>query len=318
MIYVPNSDAMYVSNLVSGSSRYKRLYRDGTLIDVGNNNSPFTIKYDNIAEKDGVIVTFQDDAYGYYIDRITWISDLTRSIAGNMTKSNLGNGVFLRNRSGSMKYYGPSSGGYIQYDELTGASEAVIVVTASFTIDSIHFMKEQQICLFDYSAGRVFFYDVELNDLLLETSIEPCIAACFDTLYQNVISIRDSDYSVQVYDSKARAFKLSALSASPGLYDRYKTENLSITVLGSDDEPINNIDVEWVLQRIVGLDNSIDSHEINALEINAGASFLSPKGKISPAFTKTDENGIATAVYCPPGLDWASGDMEVIMPMVKQ
>lgn len=320
IIYVPNADAMYVSDVLVNSRRYKRLYRDGTLLDMGNNNHPliFAITYDNIAEKDGVIVTLDSDAAGYYIDRINWISDFNRPIASNMVKTNLGKGVFLNDRTGIRKYYAPSGGGYIRYDEATGASEVTTVVTASYTIDSIHFMRDQQICLFDYSAGRVFFYDVALQSLLLESSIEVAKTACFDTTYQNVISIRNSDFAVQTYDSKARIAKLSTLSASPGTYDRYQAESVSVIVQGSDDEVIPDVDVQWEVKRLVDAESSVNSDEINILDINAGASFELAKGKISPAFTKTDANGVATAVYCPPGLDWVLGDMEVIIPTVKQ
>ena len=318
VIFVPNADAMYLANPISGSSRYKRLYRDGTVLDVGTNNHAFTINFDNIDNKDGVVVTLESASTGHIIERMTWISDFNRPIAANMTKTNMNKGVFLNDRTGVRKYYFPTGGGYTRYDEATGASEATVVVTASFTIDSIHFMKEQQVCLFDYSAGRVFFYDVASESLVLETSIEVAKTACFDTTYQNVISIRNSDFAVQVYDSKARAFKLSALTVSPGTYDRYKTEDVSVTVLGSDDEPIADIDVQWKVQRLINVDNSINTREINALEVLAGASFLAPKGSITPAFTKTNSNGVATAVYCPPGLDWVIGDTEVIIPTVRQ
>lgn len=319
IIYVPNADAIYLANAIAGSSRYKRIYRDGTIVDAGTNNSIVSsTTYDNIATKDGVIISTTQTIDAHYIDRITWISDFNRPIAVNMTKTNLNKGLFLNDRTGICKYYRPSGGGYIRYDESTGASEATVVVTASFTIDSIHFMKEQQVCLFDYSAGRVFFYNVETQVLILETSIEPAQSACFDTTYQNVISLRLSDKAVQVYDDKARAFKLSSLSASPGLYDRYTSENVSVTVLGSDNEPIPNIPVQWQVKSLVGAERSINTEEINLIEILAGAEFIPAKGSIIPEWTTTNKSGIATAVYCPPGLDWLLGDTEVIIPTVLQ
>ncbi len=319
ILYVPNADAYYVSNPITAENLYRKMFLDGTILEVGT-NSPFFngFRYDNIDDKDGVVVTLLGDPSSYIIDRITWISDLTRPIATNMDQSILGKGLFHHDRSGNLKYYRPSGGGYIRYSEATGASEVTVVVTASYTIDTIHFMKDQQVVLFDKSAGRVFFYDVDSETLVLETSIDPSRTACYDTTYQNVVSIRSSDGVVQVYDSKPRPFKLSALSITPNLFERYQTEEISVTVLGSDEEPINNIDVQWEVKKIVNLNNSINTREINALEILAGSSFLPAKGKITPDFTKTNASGVATAVYCPPGLDWESGDTEVIIPTVKQ
>lgn len=319
ILYVANADAFYIANPLAGSNIYRKLYRDGTVLQIGT-NSPFVnpFHYDNIANKDGVVVTLEGESGSYIIDPISWVSDYTRSLAENMNQTFLGKGLFLDNQNGVTKYYRPSGGGYIRYDESTGASEATVVVTSSYTIDTIHFRKNQEIVLFDNSAGRVFFYDVASETVILETSIEPAKTAAYDTIYQNIVSIRLSDNKVQVYDSKPKPYKLSSLTISPNALDRYTREDVSVMVLGSDDEPIEGIDLQWEVKRLQDLDNAINANGINIVEILAGASFLSAKGKITPNFTTTDANGIASAVYCPPGLDWALNDTEVIIPTVKR
>lgn len=314
-IYIPNADAFY---LVDNGKEINRVYRDGTSLRFGDHFFFSSVYSFNIDTQDGVVIGFTGDNSTWFIDRLTWAADLTRNIVSNLGILNLRRGVFITDYSGSLKYYRPNITGYERYDVVTGVLEVTINNILTGSTDSIHFMKNQQVCLFDYSTGQTVFYDVFTQSVILDTVIEPCAAVAFDTTYQNVTSIRLSDNRVQTYESKPRIAKLSALTFVPGNFKRYVKESISVIVQGSVNEPIPDVDIQWDVFKVLNASNSINSTEINSVEILTGSSFLPSKGQLTPKFGVTDQNGVATANYCPPGLDWILNDTEVIIPKVKQ
>ena len=137
-----------------------------------------------------------------------------------------------------------------------------------------------------------------------------------DTENQVVVSIRDSDKTVQVYALEIDPNVFTTLSATPGNYDRYHDEALSITVQGSNGEGIPNIPVQWEVVTIQTGNGGVNEIGVNEVSINAGATVVAAKGKIFPAVSITDSSGIATATYCPPGNDWVLNDQETITAKV--
>lgn len=319
IFYVPNSDAIYLASPITNSNRYHKLYRDGTDLDIGDNARIFqTVYYDNIDTKEGVVVRIEGTGLGHIIDPITWVADFNNSIGDALSDVQIENqGLFIRLDSGIVNYLKPASDTYIRYDASTASQLGTVIIKTGANIDSLHYAIDQTIVAFDYTTGDVFFFDIRNEQLLLETTIEVPKTACYDTKYQNVISIRDSDKKVQVYDSTPEPFKISNLSANPGEYKRYQREDVSIIVLGSDDEPVADVDVKWEVFSLTSSGNPINTFDIDEEEINKGSEYGDPLGKITPLFTKTNASGVASAIYCPPGNTFSTGTQEVIVPTVK-
>ena len=317
-IWSPNSDAMFFFG-TNPKQESRRVFRDGTNIHIsqvgGNGN---TFQFDQAPEAEAGIVVYDTiRAASYELHAKTWTPNLQKPWTSAVTTAFLGEGLYLRNRAGVMKYYEQFARGYRVRNITTGAVESTVEIFASGANISLPFawVNNQTIAAFR-TTGEMSLWDIDTETTLLNSYIEVPHTAVVDTENQTVVSIRDSDVTVQVYALEIEPNSFSALSATPGNYDRYHDEALSITVLGADSEPVAGVEVHWELQTIVAGPNAINDEEVNAVALNAGASFAAAKGKISPAVSVTNSSGVATATYCPPGVDWVSMDQETITAKV--
>jgi len=317
-IWSPNSDAMfYFGNNPKNESR--RVYRDGTNVHishVGGNGNTFT--FDCAPETEAGIVVHDTIRNGFYeLHPKTWTPNLQKPFTSNVSASSAGEGLYLRNRAGVMKYYEQFARGYRVRNITTDAIEDTVEIFASGANLSlpIQFVNNQTVAVFRLT-GEMALWDLDTQTMLLNSYIDIPHTAAIDSQYQTVVSIRNSDKTVQIYALEIEPHSFSALSATPGNYDRYHDEELSITVLGSNSEPVPNVEVHWAVQTIVSGSGGVNQVVVNGSAVNAGASFAAAKGKITPAVSITNASGVATATYCPPGLDWITGDQETITAKV--
>ena len=217
-----------------------------------------------------------------------------------------------------MKFYEALGRNYRRYDVATDALEATIEVfpSGASIFKPLRWAYDQVIGFFR-DDGSLRLFDVDSDTLVLDSFIEVSDIVTIDTRYQNVMSIRTSDSILQTYDLAVEPAQFSSFTATPGNYDRYHTEALQITVLGADGEVAPGVQVEWRVEILGAESGSVNTEELGELFLGEGASVSSAKGKITPNVSTTDASGIARATYCPPGLDWVSGDKETITTTVK-
>jgi hypothetical protein len=314
----PAADAMfYLSTSPKNESR--RVYRDGTNIHLSQiSTNGDTVVIDQAPEVDsGLVVYSQGQTEHYEMNPKTWTPNFQKIFPVNIAQANLGEGIFLRNRAGVMKYYEQFARGYRVRNITTDAVEDTVEIFAAGAnlLMPLQWVSGQTIAAFR-DTGEMSLWDTDTKTTLLNSFIDVPHNAAVDSVNQTVVSIRDSDKTVQVYDLAIEPNKFSVLTATPGNYDRYHDEALSITVLGSNNEPVEGVDVHWELFTIVAGRGEVNGAAVNVAGVNAGASVVSAKGKISPAVSTTNSAGVATATYCPPGDDWISGDQETITAKV--
>lgn len=292
-IWSANSDAMfYFGNSPKNESR--RVYRDGSNIhisQVGTNGNTFL--FDQAPEVDsGVVVYDTIRGLSYELHPKTWTPNLQKPFTSNIDLTFLNEGLYLRNQSGVVKYYEQFARGYRVRNITTDTIEDTVEVFASAPNITLPmaWVNNQTVAFFRLT-GEVSLWDLNSKTTLLNSFIEAPHTAAIDHTYQTVVSVRNSDKTTQVYALEIEPDSFSALSATPGNYERYHGETLSITVLGADGELIPNVEVHWSLQ-------------------------VGAKGMITPAVSLTNAVGVATASYCPPGLDWMTGDEETITAKV--
>jgi hypothetical protein len=145
-------------------------------------------------------------------------------------------------------------------------------------------------------TGRIKVFDWNTKLVVLDSVITAFDACAFDSKNRLFLSIRSSDTLMQVWSENIEPSAVSTPVATPGSSLRYLAETISVTVTGSDGELIPNVLVDWTVVENPGLGPA--------------------KGKMSPIQSKTNVAGVATSVYCPPGLDWVTGDDELITATV--
>lgn len=290
---------MFIYGVSSQPNGIIRAYRDGTTIVMGQ----ISFNGDNLlfesAPHDGEVILNSVSWSGdFQLNNMTWTPDLQKPFTSAITRTNLGDGVYLRNRAGVMKYYEQSGRGYQVRNIDTEAIEQTISVftTGSNVTLPLQFVKNQTLAFFR-TDGSVRLYDVDTQTVVLDSFIDIPSIVTVDQEHQNIVTVRATDNLVQVYDLAIEPSQMVNFTATPGAYERYHGEEVSITVQGSNNEPVEGARVEWSV---------ID------------ADLVTPaKGKITPSISITNENGVATAMYCPPGLDWISGDQEVITAVTR-
>lgn len=313
--WIPNSDAMFIT-LTTESMQSVRVYRDGTEVHISRVSNTESLKYDQAPEYNGLII-HRTSGLAYQLHPMTWTINLQKPFVTGVAFSVTGNGVYLRNRDGVMKYYARFARGYRIYDVSTGVLESTVEVFASgVNIENpIQWVKDQILAFFR-DSGEVALWDVDAGELVLSSFIDAPSIAVVDQQYQNIVSVRNSDKIVQVWDLQVEPDHFSALSADPGNYLRYNKEELSITVLGDQDEPVANTEVIWSLKAYIPTGAAVNEQAVNEGNVGGGSTVSAPLGKLSPTISLTDENGVARVMYCPPGNDWVSGMQEIITARV--
>jgi hypothetical protein len=319
MYWVDSADALFVQATSLSNREVLRVFRDGTTLRFGSfsfNNDG--IQFASSSEHNGVLVLSSAFGGWYSLHPQTWTPNLQKPFTSAVTSANADHSVVLRNRAGVLKHLERFGKGYRVRNITTDAVEDTVeIYTGGFNLDKrMHWVADQTI-LAVRSDGAVWLYDTDTKTVLLESHIDAPRETAFDTTNGNIMSVRNSDRILQIYDTVIEPDSMSAISATPGTYTRYHTEALSVTVLGSNSEPIEGVEVEWEVQTTGSSEGAVNGAEVNSLSVNAGAPFVEAKGKISPNISVTNASGIATATYCPPGLDWLSGDKETITAVVR-
>tara|TARA_R110000772_G_scaffold267971_3_gene393615 strand:- start:46687 stop:47706 length:1020 start_codon:yes stop_codon:yes gene_type:complete len=316
--WIPSADAMFVFTTTNAGTigEVIRAYRDGSWVSMGK--LWFNVGAVNFmdAPQDGELLIFATNAV-YPLDPITWTANLQKPFTTAVPTSRMSRGLYLRNRAGVLKFYDAVGKGYTTFDNATGADEGFTAVYPSgLNIDlPLKWVRDQVIAV--CRGSDIILWDLDTQTAVLTSTFEAAHTVQIDTNYQNLITLRASDGALQVWDLEIEPSTLTSFTATPGLYDRYHTEALSVTLLGDDGEPVAGVEVEWKVETVGAESGAVNAEEVNALSINEGASVLPAKGKITPNVSITNALGVATATYCPPGLDWLSGDQELITTTVR-
>jgi len=312
--WIHNSDAMFLRGTPTNIQEVLRIYRDGTTISLGQmafSGNDFT---DAIPTDGDVIILI--GGVSYELHPITWVTNRQKIFTSSISTPQ--DGVYLRNRAGVMKFYQASGRNYQRFNITTDTLEDTVEVFPSGAniTQPVRWVRDQVLAFFR-ADGSLRLFDVDIDKVILDSFIEVSEIITVDTRYQNIVSIRGSDFVVQTYDLAIQPTKLVNFTATPGNYDRYHTEALAITVQGFNSEPVEGIQVEWRVEILGAESGAANTEELGELFLGEGASVSTAKGKITPNVSLTDASGIARATYCPPGLDWVSGDKETITTTVK-
>jgi hypothetical protein len=313
------ADAMFLHGLGVSVNVVDKMFLDGTAVTLGNfSSNGDSLDFDHAPETNDLLIQSALRAQWSPLDPISFLADIQKPFTTGITSTEADHGIFLRDRAGVMKYYERFARGYRRYDSLTASLEATVEVYPSGgNVDRDLMWVNDQTILVPVSNGDIYLWDVDTETLILQSTIEAPRLVTVDNVHQNLVSIRLSDGVVQVWKLEVEPATMSALSATPGTYTRYHTEELSVTVLGDDSEPAAGVTVEWTVEILGSESGAANAEEMNQGAINAGASSLPSKGKITPNASTTDSAGIARATYCPPGLDWLSGDEDTITAVVR-
>lgn len=301
---MPSIDAFHGLQMDSGLDIIRKVYRDGTLIQMGTNGSNAEAMHYSATVDTGEMILWSDTrSAAYDIHPISWTFDFekpfTTAIAiGDWTND----AVFWREPDGTLKYIrtiGVNSAR--QFDNATGANEGdtVIFSGGGDLIDHAPMLiGGTSIGFCSPGTGHIRVYDwtTSPKSIVLDSFIDPFDACAFDTKNRMFVSVRTSDQLVQVWEENVEPFAVSNPVATPNSQLRYLAETMSVTVTGEDGELIPNVLVDWTVVENPGLGPA--------------------KGSMNPAQSKTNAAGVATSVYCPPGLDWVIGDDELITATV--
>ena len=284
------SDSLFVAGVTGAANGSQRVYRDGTVQHVSRITlNGDVVRFDHLPGTADVHVRSTSWDGAYQLHPLLWTTDLQRPFTTTLPVADMGGGVILRNRGGVLKYHRPFGRGYRTFDYATGTLEDTVEIYPSggSIHPRMHWAQDQTILTLRGSNIRL--WDLTEKRTVLDSFVETPRMIAFDYRHQNIVTIRQSDNRIQVWATEIQPFKFGNLQSSPGEHLRFQKEDLSIQVLGEQDEPVPGVHVYW---------------EIDATPV---------KGHIIPSVSTTDENGFAHATYCPPGINWDPGDQEDII-----
>ena len=236
----------------------------------------------------------------YAIHPISWTFDLSKPLTSALVAGDWNNdAVFWREEDGTLKYIKKTgTKNAKQLDVATGADEGdTVIFSGSDIIDfAPMLMGGNNIGFCSPTTGRIKVFDWTTKLEVFDYFITGFSACAFDRVNRNFLSIRASDDRMQLWEENIEPSAVSTPIATPGSSLRYLAETMSVIVTGADGELIPNVLVDWTVVENPGLGPA--------------------KGKMSPVQSKTNAAGVATSVYCPPGLDWVTGDDELITATV--
>ena len=314
MLYQADQDC-FLTRDIGNFSAINRVYRDGTTIEMGilQSSGGFSLTGH---PREGIAVATRSPGGTFFLDPITWNYDFNRPFTSAVTVDSGQKGLYLRDASGSLKYYKLLSNRLIRIDALTDVTESDVVITSNvFPVGGVQWAGGNKV-LVTYGDGEIKIVDVVTFEITLDSFIDVARIFSYDTKRDLIVTVRLSDGVVQTWATNIVPATLSVLSFSPGAFERYQTEQVSVTVLGSNGELVPDIDVKWEVLTLSPADGGVNVEAVNVQAVNAGSLFVPAKGRIDPEFTKTNSLGVATATYCPPGNDWVLNDQEIIIPTV--
>ncbi len=302
LTFMPSINAFHGLNLDVGLDIIRRVYRDGTMVQMGTNGA--NAENMHYAATDGpeeMWLWSDTRVKAFAIHPISWTFDFTKQLTSAIALADWNNdSVFWHEPDGTHKYIKNSgSKNAKQFDVLTGADEGdtVIFPVGGDIMDTAPIlMGGNDIAFLSPTTGRIIVVDWVTKVVKLDSFIEVFINCAFDTVNRTFVSIRASDDRIQLWSEEIEPDAVSNPVATPNSELRYLAETMSVIVTGADGELIPNVLVDWTVVENPGM----------------GAS----KGSMNPAQSRTNAAGVATSVYCPPGLDWVTGDDELITATV--
>jgi hypothetical protein len=301
LAYMPSCDSFHGLNLSSELDIVRRVYRDGTLIQMGTNGSNAEqMHYSPTVDLEEMYLWSDTRVAAYAIHPISWTFDFSKPLTSAMAAGDWSNdAVFWREEDGTLKYIkktGTKSAK--QIDVTTGADEGdTIIFAGSDVIDfAPMLMGGNNLGFCSPTTGRIKVFDWATKLEVFDYFITVFSACAFDRQNRNFLSIRASDDRMQLWEENIEPAAVSTPAAAPGSSLRYLAEVMSVIVTGSNGELVPDVLVDWTVVENPGLGPA--------------------KGKVSPVQSKTNAAGVATTTYCPPGLDWVIADDELITATV--
>lgn len=302
LTFMLSINAFHGLNLDSGQDIVRRVYRDGTMVQMGTNGANAEqMHYSATVDPEEMWLWSDTRAAAYAIHPISWTFDFTKLLTSAIASGDWSNeAVFWREPDGTQKYIrNQGTKSVRQFDVAAGTSDGDTIIFPSGP-DIIDrgpiLMGGNDIAFLSRVTGRIIVIDWVTKVTKLDSYIEVFAACSFDRVNRNFVSIRDSDDRIQVWEENIEPTAVSTPVASPGSSLRYLAETMSVIVTGADGELVANALVDWTVVENPGLGPA--------------------KGKMDPVQSKTNAAGVATSVYCPPGLDWVIGDDELITATV--
>jgi len=303
---------MWAISVSSGTNMIDRIYRDGTMVRMGQLFFGSTNQMVGIGDK----IALGTGNQLYYYDPITWTYDFNKPLGPNLGSFSLVNSVIVPNRAGVLKVYRPSFGSYARYDLQTMVLEATVPILVAGNIGGqIHWLQDQQIVAWNNLTGEIVVWDVDAEVARLRSFVNPGTRMVVDRTHSNVITVNNSKQT-EIYELSVAASAISALTFTPNNFDRFHGEEVSVTITGSNGELVKDQDIEWSVVGLPADTVAVNSKTMNTFGVDAAGANSPAKGCIHPRFTKTDAAGIARAKYCPPGNDWVMSEREVVSAKV--
>lgn len=302
LAYMPSIDAFHGLNLTSELDIIRKVHRDGTLIQMGTNGANSELMHYAATVDSGEMILWSDPrGAAYEIHPISWTFNFDKPYVQSIAIGDWSNdSVFWREPDGTLKYIkiiGANSAR--QFDAATGANEGdtVIFSGGGDLIDQAPMLIGGNLIGFKSpGTGHIRVYDWTTKTIVLDSYITLFDACAYDRANKMFVSIRSSDFAMQVWEENIEPAAVSTPVGTPGSDLRYLAENMSVIVTGSNGELVPDVLVDWTVVESPGLGPA--------------------KGAVSPIQSKTNALGVATTTYCPPGLDWVLGDAELITATV--
>ena len=125
------------------------------------------------------------------------------------------------------------------------------------------------------SFGVIRFRHIDTGEMY-ESTTDRAKFMWLDRVNNNIWICRLSDNKMVVYDMQVAPANMSVVTMGANRC-RYREDNLSVTLTGSNSEPVKNWPVEWVMS--------------------------TSEGHLEFEVTETDSLGVARNRYCGPGAD---------------
>jgi hypothetical protein len=267
-----------------------KIYRDGTAVRCSGSQGQIAfLGYDLNEDLVFTNMHLSTPHSNWYNDPIGLKYDFTKPAALTHTGWVLPDATFNAFVWGN-NYYTGSVATITKRNLATGASEGTYVTTGSitpFSMDRFSITPDGWIVAIDYdngSFGVVRFYNVYTAQQYTST-IDKSKLAWVDWKNKNIWSVKLSDSKLQIYTFEVAPASFSAITLG-GNRSRYRQDSASVTLRGSNNEPVPFWPVAW--------------------------SLTTGEGHLQEDYTETDIDGIATNVYCGPGVtDYVGGSQTI-------
>jgi len=261
------------------SGHFYKVYRDGTTIRICVGQGYFYLlgysaDLDLMYTIDwlgGLGGNKYNDAIGYKYNP---------SLSAPITYTGLSNGII--NSFLWQGYYYSISGGTVTKHNMDGSTAATITLAPTitpFSGDRVYITADGILVAIDAdntTYGVVHFYNLYTATDLYTSTIDRAKMVWVDLVHRNVWSIKQSTGVMQTWSFAVAPDNFTSITMGSN-QSRYREDALSVTLRGSNNEPVPHWPVEW----------SLDTAE----------------GHLQETYTETDEDGLAENVYCGPGVD---------------